>query len=88
MPDQPTLAQTNSWKIALAVSVAHGTNDAYAAFLAPLLPRLMDNLGLSITLAATLAMILSLAASVLQPAMGYFADRVGPLGLSARLPHR
>jgi FSR family fosmidomycin resistance protein-like MFS transporter len=59
------------------VALAHGVNDAYAAFLAPLLPRIMDKLGLSIALAATLAMTLSLAASVLQPLMGYLSDRYG-----------
>ncbi|NNM05754.1 MAG: MFS transporter [Gemmatimonadetes bacterium] len=63
--------------IAGMVAVAHGVNDAYAAFLPPLLPRLMDKLGLSIALAATLAMTLSLGASVLQPLMGYLSDRYG-----------
>lgn len=59
------------------MALAHGVNDAYAAFLHPLLPRIMEKLGLSITLAATLAMTLSLAASLLQPVMGYLADRYG-----------
>jgi len=63
--------------VALVVVVAHGLNDAYAAFVPPLLPRLMDRLGLSITLAATLAMTFSLAASLLQPMLGYLADRFG-----------
>lgn len=63
--------------VALAVAVAHGTNDAYAAFLHPLLPRIMARLDLSIALAATLAMTLSLAASLLQPVMGHLADRYG-----------
>jgi FSR family fosmidomycin resistance protein-like MFS transporter len=60
------------------VAVAHAVNDSYSAFLAPLLPRIMDNLGISIALAATLAMALSLATSVLQPLMGYLADRYDP----------
>ncbi|MCJ7630081.1 MAG: MFS transporter, partial [Longimicrobiales bacterium] len=63
--------------LAGVVAVAHGVNDAYASFLSPLLPRIMDKLGLSIALAATLAMSLSLAASVLQPLMGYLSDRYG-----------
>jgi FSR family fosmidomycin resistance protein-like MFS transporter len=37
----------------------------------------MDRLGLSIALAATLAMTLSLAASLVQPVMGWLADRYG-----------
>ena len=59
------------------MALAHGVNDAYAAFLSPLLPRIMDRMGLSIALAATLAMTLSLAASLLQPLMGYLSDRFG-----------
>jgi len=59
------------------VALAHGVNDAYASFLAPLLPRIMDKLELSIALAAALAMTLSLAASLLQPLMGYLSDRYG-----------
>ena len=59
------------------MALAHGVNDAYAAFLAPLLPRIMERLGLSIAMAATLAMALSLAASILQPLMGYLSDRYG-----------
>ena len=60
-----------------AIAVAHGLNDLYAAFLHPLLPRIMERLGLNIALAATLAMTLSLAASLVQPAMGHLADRYG-----------
>ncbi|MEJ2218618.1 MAG: MFS transporter, partial [Gemmatimonadota bacterium] len=63
--------------IAGLVAVAHFTNDTYSAFLLPLLPRVMDRLGLSIALAATLAMTLSISASLIQPAMGYVADRFG-----------
>jgi FSR family fosmidomycin resistance protein-like MFS transporter len=63
--------------VAVVVALAHGVNDSYAAFLSPLLPRIMDKLGLSITLAAALAMILSLAASLPQPFVGYLSDRYG-----------
>ncbi len=63
--------------VAVTVAVLHGLNDMYAAFLHPLLPRIMDRLGLSIALAATLAMTLSLAASFVQPLMGWLADRFG-----------
>ncbi len=64
-------------QVALAVGVAHLLNDAYASFLHPLLPRLMDKFGLSITLAAALAMIFSLSSSIMQPLAGYLADRFG-----------
>ncbi len=61
----------------IAVGIAHFINDAYASFLSPLLPRLMDNLGMSIALAASLAMTWSLSASLIQPLAGYLADRYG-----------
>ncbi|HSG06909.1 MAG TPA: MFS transporter [Longimicrobiales bacterium] len=64
-------------RIAAVVAVAHGMNDAYSSFIAPLLPRLMDRLGLSIALAATVAMAYSIASSLLQPLLGYAADRWG-----------
>lgn len=64
-------------RVALAIALLHGLNDACTAFLNPLLPRIMAKLGLSIALAATLAMTLSLAASLLQPFMGWLADRHG-----------
>ena len=69
--------QLSATRVALVVALAHGLNDAYSAFVAPLLPRLMDRLGLSIALAAGLAMAYSLAASLLQPILGYLADRHG-----------
>ena len=77
-PGQPTRtpAQQAAFLAGL-VALAHGINDAYAAFLSPLLPRIMEKMGLSIALAATLAMTLSLGASLLQPLMGYLADRYG-----------
>lgn len=63
--------------VALAVGVAHTLNDAYASFLHPLLPRIMEDLGLSITMAASLVIGLGLGTSLLQPIVGYWADRYG-----------
>lgn len=63
--------------MAVAISLLHGLNDSYTAFLPPLLPRIMARMGLSITLAATLMMTLSLASSLAQPLLGHLADRRG-----------
>ena len=59
------------------MALAHGTTDAYVAFLHPLLPRIMGKLALSITQAAVLAMTLSIASSLVQPGLGWAADRFG-----------
>ena len=72
--------------IAATLTVAHFANDAYVAFLHPLLPRLMDKLDLSIALAAVLTMTVSLTSSLPQPVMGYLADRVGRRWLVALGP--
>ena len=69
--------RSHALTVAIAVATIHGLNDIYTAFLHPLLPRVMEKLQLNIALAATLAMTLSLAASLVQPVMGHFADRVG-----------
>ena len=75
--DSPTVLRGGTRRVVIAVGVAHFINDAYSSFLSPLLPRLMDNLGMSIALAASLAMTWSLAGSLVQPAAGYLADRYG-----------
>lgn len=59
------------------VALAHALSDAYAAFLPPLLPRIMERLGLSVALAATVFTVFSLSQSLLQPLAGYLADRWG-----------
>ena len=64
-------------RTAVVVSLTHALVDAYAGFVPPLLPRIMDKLGLSIALAATVAMTFSLATAVLQPILGWLADRHG-----------
>jgi FSR family fosmidomycin resistance protein-like MFS transporter len=75
--DPTPISQGSTRRIVITVGIAHFINDAYSSFLSPLLPRLMDNLGMSIAVAASLAMTWSLAASLVQPAAGYLADRYG-----------
>ena len=64
-------------RVALVIAASHGLNDAYASFVPPLLPRIMDEIGISIALAATLAVTFSIASALPQPLFGYLADRHG-----------
>ncbi|MGB1780086.1 MAG: MFS transporter, partial [Longimicrobiales bacterium] len=73
-------------RLALVVAGAHAVNDMYASFVPPLLPRIMGDLGLSITLAATLAVAFSVAAALPQPFFGFLADRYGRRGLAVLGP--
>ena len=68
---------TSATRIAIIVAVAHGINDAYASFVPPLLPRIMDSLGLTIAAAAALSSAFAIATALPQPLFGYFADRFG-----------
>jgi FSR family fosmidomycin resistance protein-like MFS transporter len=56
------------------LGLAHALNDTYASFLPPLLPALMDKLSMSKTQAGLIA-FLSTSPSLLQPVVGYLADR-------------
>ncbi len=76
-PAEPPVRQSSAMRLALIVAGAHAVNDMYASFVPPLLPRIMGDLGLSITLAAGLAVTFSIASALPQPLFGYLADRFG-----------
>lgn len=58
-----------------AIASGHFMHDVYSAFLAPLLPTIQSGMGLSYTQAGSLA-IFSQIPSLLNPFIGYMADRV------------
>src|SRR4030042_5368341 len=59
----------------LMIISAHFINDIYSAFLAPLLPSLIDKLALSYTQAGSLSAIMQIP-SLLNPIIGYLDDRI------------
>ena len=86
-PDQTTTAASppaspSPLRIAIIIALAHGINDAYASIVPPLLPRIMDDLGISIALAAALGAAFSIATALPQPLFGYLADRFGRRALA------
>lgn len=58
------------------LSAAHFTIDSYSSFFTPLLPLLVQKLGLSLTLVGTLVALASLSSSFSQPLFGVLADRL------------
>ncbi len=64
-------------RVAIIVALAHLINDSFAAMLPPLLPRIMESMGLSIAAAAALGAASAIAIALPQPIFGYLADRFG-----------
>jgi MFS transporter, FSR family, fosmidomycin resistance protein len=56
------------------ISAGHFIHDTYSAFLGPLLPSIINNLGISLAEAGGLATVLR-ASSLVQPFLGLLADR-------------
>ncbi|HNB54960.1 MAG TPA: MFS transporter, partial [Anaerolineales bacterium] len=59
----------------LTIAGGHFLHDTYSAFVAPLLPLLIEKLSLSLTLAGSLSSIMQLP-SLITPFIGYLADKV------------
>lgn len=62
-------------KILFALTLIHFTGDFYSAFISPLFPVFVDKLGLSLTQVGIIAGTIRLLAFIIQPTVGYFADR-------------
>jgi FSR family fosmidomycin resistance protein-like MFS transporter len=60
--------------LVLTISAAHFLHDAFTALLAPLIPLLIQNLGISLFQAGTLAVAIQLP-SLLSPFLGHLSDR-------------
>ncbi len=64
----------HSWRV-IDISLAHFTHDIYSSFLAPLLPLIIDKLGLNYFLAGSLTLYGRLP-SLMNPFIGWLADKV------------
>ncbi len=62
-------------KILFALTLIHFTGDFYTAFISPLFPVFVDKLGLSLTQVGIIAGTMRLLAFIIQPTVGYLADR-------------
>jgi FSR family fosmidomycin resistance protein-like MFS transporter len=77
MSSQPQSKGFSSTQVA-TIAGGHLFHDFYTSFVAPLLPLLIDKLGLSLTAAGALTTLLRLP-SILNPLLGYVADKTGAL---------
>jgi MFS transporter, FSR family, fosmidomycin resistance protein len=62
-------------KILFALTLIHFTGDFYTAFISPLFPVFVDKIGLSMTQVGIIAGTMRLLAFIIQPTVGYLADR-------------
>lgn len=62
-------------KVIFALTLIHFTGDFYISFINPLLPVLAERFALSLAQVGLLAGMMKVLAFVVQPAVGYFADR-------------
>lgn len=78
-PQLPTLEETAETEFAsgqiFTIAGGHFVHDTYSAFIAPLLPLLQERLATNYTLTGSLAIFAQLP-SLLNPLIGYLADRV------------
>lgn len=65
------------WISLVVLASAHMVTDLYINFLPPLMPLLIQKMGLSLTLAGSLVTIRAVASFFIQPAVGYISDRTG-----------
>ena len=62
-------------RIIFALTLVHFTGDFYSSFISPLFPLFVGKLGLSLAQVGIIAGVSRLLAFVVQPSVGYLADR-------------
>ena len=66
---------SSNLKILFGLTLIHFTGDFYTSFINPLFPVFVDKLGLTLTQVGIIAGTMRLLAFIIQPTVGYFADR-------------
>ena len=62
-------------KVIFALTLVHFTGDLYFSFVSPLLPVFMEKYALSLTQVGLIVGMMRMLAFIVQPGVGYFADR-------------
>lgn len=74
-PQTPQKETTFETSQVLTIVGGHFIHDTYSAFVAPLLPLIIERLSLTLTMAGSLTAIMQLP-SILNPFLGYIADKI------------
>lgn len=74
---QPIMIESSkpNMRVIFALTLVHFTGDFYSAFTTPLFPLFVEKLGLSLTQVGLIAGINRFLAFIVQPSVGYLADR-------------
>lgn len=70
-----TAAQNTNFKIIIALTLVHFTGDFYNSFIIPLLPLFISKYSLTLAQAGMIAGLSRFLAFIVQPPIGYLADR-------------
>src|SRR3954467_8528244 len=73
--DSRPIAEDATFSIILALSFSHFLNDMIQSLVPALYPMLKGSYGLSFAQIGLITLTMQVASSVLQPAIGFFADR-------------
>ena len=73
-------SHTTNVKVLFALTLVHFSGDFYSAFISPLFPVFVDKLGLSLTQVGIVAGVSRFLAFIVQPSVGYLADRTRSRG--------
>lgn len=74
MPESDKIVKANI-KVIFALTLVHFTGDFYNSFISPLFPLFVGKLNLSLTQVGIIAGMSRLLAFIVQPSVGYLADR-------------
>ncbi len=69
------LASNTNVRVIFAITLVHFTGDFFSSFITPLLPLFVDKFGLTLAQVGLVTGISRLLAFIVQPLVGYFADR-------------
>jgi len=68
-------SETTIYRVLFAISIVHLLNDSMQAVIPAILPILQNNLSLTYFQLGNILLVMNLTASILQPLIGYVADR-------------